>query len=301
MNLNQLRIFHAAARLKSFTRTAEKLYLTQPGISKHIRQIEDYYGVKLFDRIGKKVILTQAGETLFETTKAVFEQIDEAKLKIDDLRGLRGGKLVIGASVTVGVYLLPQVLSQFILKYPDILLSTDISLSREVEEKVLNNRNDIGIVGHDIKDDRLATNRLMTDELLVIVPCHHTWSTRKNIQLDDLLHQTFIVAREGSGTRKTVEDLLNAKGIVLKSKMEFGNTEGVKKAVEAGLGISIVSKHVITREVSQNLLCAIPLSGINTKREFNIIYLKEKYLSDLLKAFLGFLLTAEVNCPIAKT
>jgi DNA-binding transcriptional LysR family regulator len=297
MNLNQLKIFHVAAQLKSFTRAAEKLYLTQPGISKHIKQLEDSYGVKLFDRIGKKVNLTQAGEILLETTKAVFHQIDEAKLKIDDLRGLRGGKLVIGASVTVGVYLLPKVLSHFMLKYPDISLSTDISLSREVEDKVLNNRNDIGIVGHHIKDDRLVTNRFITDELMVIVPCHHKWSKRKQIQPHDLTSQTFIVSREGSGTRKTIEEILNAKGIVLNNKMEFGNTEGVKKAVEAGLGISILSKYVVAREVSLELLCAIPLSGINTKRDINIIYLKEKYLSRLTKAFLDFLKEREVLSP----
>jgi DNA-binding transcriptional LysR family regulator len=289
MNLNQLRVFHVAARLKSFTRAAEKLYLTQPGISKHIRQLEEYYGVKLFDRIGKKVLLTQAGEILLETTKSVFDQIDEAKLKMDDLRGLRGGKLTIGASVTVGIYLLPGVLSRFTLKYPDVFLSTDISLSGEVAEKVLTNRNDIGIVGHTVRDDRLDTNPFMTDRLMVIVPCHHEWSTRKTIRPHDLIHHTFIVAGEGSGTRKTVEDLLKAKGVVLKRKMEFGNTEGVKKAVEAGLGVSIVSEYAIAREVFQHQLCAIPISGFNTKRDFNVIYLKEKYLSEPARAFLDFL------------
>jgi DNA-binding transcriptional LysR family regulator len=290
MNLNQLRIFHAAAQLKSFTRAAEELCLTQPGISKHIRQLEEYYGVKLFDRIGKKVVLTQAGEILQEATKAIFDQIDESKLKIDDLRGLRGGKLIIGASISVGVYLLPKLLSDFVRRYPDILISTDISLSREVEESVLSNLNDIGMVGHPVKNGRLAVNRFMTDELMVIVPCHHQWATRKSIRVHELEDHPFILAREGSGTRKTIEEMLDAKGITLKRKMEFGNTEGVKKAVEAGLGISIVSKYVIAREMSMNLLHAIQLWGVHTRRDFSVIYLKDKYMSDPVKAFLDFLL-----------
>jgi DNA-binding transcriptional LysR family regulator len=290
LNLNQLKIFHVAAQLKSFTRAAEELCLTQPGISKHIRQLEEYYGIKLFDRIGKKVTLTQAGEILLEATKAIFAHIDEAKLKIDDLKGLRGGKLNIGASISVGVYLLPNLLSDFVRKYPDILISTDISLSREVEESVLSHRNDIGLVGHPVKDDRLEVYRFMTDELMVVVPCHHPWSRRRSIKPHELEDQTFILAREGSGTRKTIEEMLDAEGIVLRRKMEFGNTEGVKKAVEAGLGISIVSKYVIAREVSLNLLCTIPLSGVHTRRDFNVIYLKEKYMSNPVKAFLDFLL-----------
>lgn len=289
MNLNQLKIFHAAAESRSFTRAAESLHLTQPGISKHIRQLEDVYGVRLFDRIGKKVTLTRAGEILHETTKKIFHQIDEAKLKIDDLRGLRGGKLLIGASVTVGVYLLPGVLRHFVVKYPEITLSAEISLSREVEDKVLGNQVDIGFVGHPIHDPRMVATRFTTDELVVIVPRRHKLSHRTRIRAHELTSHTFIVAQEGSGTRKAIEGLLHSKGIGLERKMEFGNTEGVKKAVEAGLGISVVSKHVVASEVSLNRLCAVPLSNVNTKRDINIIYLKEKYLSASVKAFLEFL------------
>lgn len=298
MGLNQLKIFHVAAQLKSFTRAAEHLCLTQPGISKHVRQLEDQYGVRLFDRIGKRVVLTQAGQVLFETTKKVFDQIEEAKLKIDDMKGLRGGRLIVGASVTAGIYLLPQLLSRFMAKHPGVCLSTDILLSREVADKVLTNQNDIGIVGHPISDHRLVAEHFADDELVVIVPYRHEWSTRKSIQAHELVDQSFILAREGSGTRKTIEALLNAGSVVLNKTMVFGNTEGVKKAVEAGLGISIVSKYVIQREAALHLLRAIPLSDIDTKREFNVIYLKEKYLSDLVKAFLDFLRKIKRDCRL---
>lgn len=289
MNLNQLRIFHHAARTESFTRAADELYLTQPGVSKHIRHLEDHLGVRLFDRLGKQVRLTQAGEILFETTQAVFRRIDAVKRKLDDLKGLRGGKLKIAASITFGVYVLPEVLGRFTLEYPDIKLSTDLCLSRRVEEKVLANQNDIGIVGHPTRDDRLATERLLSDELVVIVPPGHVWSKRKYIKPRHLMDHPLIVARIGSGTREAVEEILKNNGLVLKSKMAFGNTEGVKKAVEAGLGISIVSKNVVKREVSQDLLVALPLSGIPTKRDFNLIYLKDKYLGAPVRAFVEFL------------
>ncbi len=292
-NLNQLRVFHTVAKLQSFTRAADALCLTQPGISKHIKQLEGHYGVRLFDRLGKKVILTQAGEILFGKAQGMFEQLNEAKVQIDDMKSLTGGKISIGASVTIGVYVLPNLLGDFIRRYPSIQISLDISLSQEIEGKVLSNSLDLGFVGHAVRSERLSIQRFLTDELVVIVPSEHSWAKRKAILPRQLIAQPFLVSREGSGTRSTIEDRLRSKGITLNRIMEFGNTECVKKAVEAGLGISIVSKHVITKEVSSNSLRSIPLTGITTKRDFYIIYLKEKYLNNPVKAFLGFLKDAD--------
>lgn len=294
MNLNQLMVFHKVAKLQSFTRAAETLCLTQPGISKHIKQLEEYYGVRLFDRLGKKVILTQAGEILFGKTAVMFEHLDEAKVQINDMKSLTGGKISIGASVTIGVYVLPNLLGDFIRRYPSIEISLDISLSQEIEGKVLSNSLDLGFVGHPVKDERLSIHRFLTDELVIILHPEHYWAKRKTIQPHQLTDQPFLVSREGSGTRSTVEERLRSKGIHLNRVMEFGNTECVKKAVEAGLGISIISKHVIAREVSLNLIRSIPLTGITTKRDFYIIHLKDKYLNNLVQAFLDFLKASEI-------
>jgi DNA-binding transcriptional LysR family regulator len=289
MNLNQLTVFHKVAKLQSFTRAADALCLTQPGISKHIKQLEEYYGVRLFDRLGKKVILTQAGEILFGKTEVMFEHLNEAKVQIDDMKSLTGGKICIGASITIGVYVLPNLLGDFIRRYPSIEISLDISLSQEIEKKVLSNALDLGFVGHPVKDERVSVHRFLADELVVIVHPEHHWAKRKTIQPHQLVDQPFLVSGEGSGTRRTIEEKLRSKGIHLTRIMEFGNTECVKKGVEAGLGISIISKQVIAREVSLNLIRSIPLTGIMIKRNFNLIYLKDKYLNHLVQAFLDFL------------
>jgi DNA-binding transcriptional LysR family regulator len=298
MNLNQLRVFHSVAKLRSFTRAADALCLTQPGISKHIKQLEAHYGVRLFDRLGKKVILTQAGEILFDKAEVMFEQLNEAKIQIDDMKSLTGGKISIGASVTIGVYVLPKLLGNFIRRYPSIKISTDISLSQEIEGKVLSNSLDLGFVGHPVRDERLSIQRFLIDELVVIVPPDHRWAKRKTIQAHQLVDQPFLISREGSGTRRTIEEQLRAKGIMLNSIMEFGNTECVKKAVEAGLGISIISKYAVAREVSLDLIRSIRLTGIETRRDFYIIYLRDKYLNNPVKAFLGFLKDTEISSII---
>ena len=298
MNLNQLRVFHRVAKLQSFTRAADTLCLTQPGISKHIKQLEAHYGVKLFDRLGKKVVLTQAGEILFDKTEVMFAQLNEAKVQIDDMKSLAGGTLSIGASITIGVYVLPKLLGNFIRRYPSIKISTDISLSQEIEGKVVSNSLDLGFVGHPVRDERLSIHRFLTDELILIVPPDHRWAKRKTVQSPQLVDEAFLISREGSGTRSTIEERLRSRGITLNRVMEFGNTECVKKAVEAGLGISIISKYAVAREVSLDLIRSIRLTGINTRRDFYIIYLRDKYLNNLVKAFLGFLKDTAISSII---
>jgi DNA-binding transcriptional LysR family regulator len=298
MNLNQLRVFHAVATLHSFTRAADALCLTQPGISKHIKQLEAYYGVRLFDRLGKKVILTQAGEILFNKTDVMFEQLKEAKVQIDDMKSLAGGMVSIGASVTIGVYVLPRLLGNFMRRYPSIKISTDISLSQEIEGKVLSNFLDLGFVGHPVRDERLSILWFLTDELVVIVPPDHRWAKRQSIQSHQLADEPFLISREGSGTRRTIEERLRSKGITLNRVMEFGNIEGVKNAVEAGLGISIISKYAIAREVSLDLIRSVRLAGIETRRDFYIIYRRDKYLNNLIKTLLFFLKDAEIPSVI---
>ncbi len=286
------------AQLHSFTRAADALCLTQPGISKHIKQLEAYYGVRLFDRLGKKVVLTQAGEILFEKTERMFEQLKEAKVHIDDMKSLAGGMVSIGASVTIGVYVLPRLLGDFMRRYPSIKISTDISLSQEIEGKVLSNSLDLGFVGHPVRDERLSILLFLTDELVAIVPPDHRWAKRQTIQSHQLVDEPFLISREGSGTRRTIEERLRSKGITLNRVMEFGNIEGVKNAVEAGLGISIISKYAVAREVSLDLIRSIRLTGIETKRDFCIIYRRDKYLNNLIKTLLFFLKDAAIASVI---
>ena len=287
LNLNQLRIFHTAAELLSFSRAAEELNLTQPGISKHIQGLERYYGTRLFSRLGKRIILTQAGEVLFRITREVFRLLDESEARINDLESLTAGKLSIGASITIGTYILPELLVVFRNKYPEVALAIDISLSQQVADKVIDNTLEIGLIGHLPDHGKLFTKQFKTDSLVLIVSSEHPWTTRTSpVRVNELVDQPFLLPQLGSGTRKIVEAVLARTEIVLKQSIVLGTTEGVKRGVEAGLGISIISRSVVAGELSAGRIRSIPITGLNLQRNFYFIYHKDRYLSEAARAFL---------------
>lgn len=292
VNLDQLRIFQAVAQSRSFTRAAGLVHLTQPGISKHIKQMEQYYGVPLFDRTGKKVTLTGAGEILSEATQEIMAVIDTAERRIEDLKGLRGGKLRLGASFPVGVYLLPTVLATFRKRNPGVQLTLEISLSETIESRILANDLDLGLVSYEPHDSRLLARAFMTDHLVVILPRNHKWAAKTRIKPEDLRAETFVVAARGAGTRAVVEERLGAMGIVLDNVLEFGNLEGVKHAVEAGLGISIQARSVVRREISAGSLRALTLTRMDPRIQYLYIHRKNRHLSHAAREFLALLPTA---------
>jgi DNA-binding transcriptional LysR family regulator len=298
INLDRLRIFQAVAETRSFTRAAEVVHLTQPGISKHIRQMEEYYGTLLFDRLGKKVALTHAGEILAEATQEIMASVTAAEQRIEELKGLRGGRLVIGASFALGIYLLPGVLAAFRKRYPAVEVTVDISLSAKIMAKILANKLDLGLVNQDTHDPRLHARQFMTDDLFVIIPRHHRWAKKKRIRPQELLGETFIVAARGAGVRAVIEERLKEKGIVLTNVVDFGNVEGVKRAVEAGLGVSIQPQSVVQRELSAGSLTGVSLAGLDAKLGRFYICRKDKHLSNAAKAFLALLQTPSAETGV---
>lgn len=289
INLDQLRIFQAVAQSRSFTRAAAIVHLTQPGISKHIRQMEEYFGVPLFDRAGRKVTLTETGAILFEATQGIMAIIDVAEQRIEDLKGLRGGRLRLGTSFPVGVYLLPAVLARFRKLHPAVEVTLDITVSGSIGPKLLANEIDLGLVSYEPRDPRLVARAFMTDELVVIVARDHRWTTKRRIKPQELIDETIIVAARGAGTRTVVEERLRALGIELHNVLEFGNLEGVKHAVEAGLGISIQARSVVQREVASGSLHAIRLAGMDARIQFSYVWRKNGHLSYAAKALVGLL------------
>jgi DNA-binding transcriptional LysR family regulator len=289
INLSQLRIFQAVAQTRSFTRAAEVVHLTQPGISKHIKQMEEYYGIPLFDRLGKKVALTQAGIILLGASQEVTVSIENAEQRIDDLKGLRGGRLVLGTSFPIGVYILPRVLAAFRESYPSVEVVLEISLSEKVNARILSNRLDLGLVTHRVNDPRLLSQEFMTDQMVAIFPVNHHWAVKQRITAQDLLGETFIVAAQGAGTRAVLEERLHEKGLRLQNLLDFGNLEGVKHAVEAGLGVSIQARSVVRREVANGSLLACPLADIDDSLEYLYVSRKDKHLSNAAQAFLALL------------
>lgn len=287
-NLNRLKVFHVTAGMQSFTRAAEALFLTQPGISKYIKDLEEYYGTRLFDRLGKKVVLTQAGEILYARTETIFGMIDQMKVELDELQGMDRGVLHIGASITLGVYVLPEVLGRFRTRYPRVNINLDITVNSQVAENIIANRIDVGFLGAPVNDERIKIEPFMQDDLVLIVPVSHEWSLRDAVDPHDLPGVTFIYPRQGSGTRDIIEKRLAAAGIVLKNTLEIGHTEAVKKAVEAGLGVSILSRNAVLREEHLGIIKPLCVSGIDLKRTFCFAYRKDKYLSRVTGTFLQF-------------
>jgi len=289
INLDRLRIFQAVAEARSFTRAAEVVHLTQPGISKHIKQMEEYYGIPLFDRLGKRVALTQAGEILSEATEEIMASAAAAEQRIEELKGLHGGKLVLGASFALGIYVLPGVLAAFRKRYPAVDVTVDISLSAKIMAKILANKLELGLVSQEAHDPRLFARQFMTDELIAVVPSNHPWANRKRIRPQELMKETFIVAARGAGVRAAVEERLKEKGIVLTNVIDFGNVEGVKRAVEAGLGISIQPRSVVQRELSAGSLRGVSLAGLDDKLGRFYVGRRDKHLSNAAQAFLALL------------
>jgi DNA-binding transcriptional LysR family regulator len=289
INLDQLRIFKAVAQSRSFTRAADLVHLTQPGISKHIKQMEEYFGVPLFNRSGRKATLTEVGGILFEATQEIMATIDAAERRIDDLKGLKGGKLQLVTSFPIGVYLLPAVLARFRKQYPAVEVVLDIALSDTIGPKLLANEIDLGLVTYEPRDARLMARTFMTDELVVIVGRKHRWAAKTRIKPQELGGETFIVAARGAGTRTVVEERLRALGIVMPNVLEFGNLEGVKHAVEAELGISIQARSVVKREVASGSLRAIKLAGMDSTIEFLYVWRKNAHLSHAARALIGLL------------
>jgi len=288
VNLNQLKVFHVAAREGSFTKAAEILCLTQPGISKYIKDLEEYYGVRLFDRLGKRVALTQAGEILYRRTDSIFGMIEQVKVELDELQGLDRGALTVGSSITLGVYVLPEILGRFRAAYPHIDISLDITMNRQVAENVLANRVDVGFLGAPVEDERLKMEAFMQDELVLIIPGSHRWARRDAVEALDLSGETFIYPRRGSGTRDVIEKRMAASGVVLRNTLEIGHTEAVKKAVEVGLGVSILSKAVVVREERLGVIKTLRIVGMDLKRPCYFAYRKDKYLSRVTSTFLQY-------------
>ena len=272
---------------RSFTRAAEVVHLTQPGISKHIKQMEEYYGVPLFDRLGKKVALTQAGEILLEATQEIMASITAAEQRIEDLKGLRGGKLVLGASFPVGIYFLPSVLAAFRKQHPAVEVTLDISLGERIVARILANKLDLGMVSREVHDPRLVCKEFMKDELIAIAPRNHRWARKKQIKPKELLEETFVEAARGAGIRAVVEERLRDEGVVLTNVLDFGNLEGAKRAVEVGLGVSIQPQSVVQREISAGSLLGVGVAGMNVEFAHFYVHRKDKHLSSAANAFLG--------------
>lgn len=293
MNSSQLRAFLAVAQHGSFSKAAETLYLTQPAISKQVQALEELLGVRLFDRVGRSILLTQAGTILHHHARIAFQTLEEARETITQLRGLQRGHLRISAASTIGTYMLPQPLGELKAQYPGIEVSLAITNKAQVVQQVLNHEAELGFVGPPVEPAELEREEYLLDELVLIMAPTHRLAQQDSVPVAELAEEVFILREQGSGTREIMEEELSRVRVSLKKAMELGSTEAIKQAVSANLGVSIVSKFAISLEILQERLAVAKLPDLNLRRQLFIIHHGGRTLSPAAQEFSALLRRSE--------
>jgi DNA-binding transcriptional LysR family regulator len=293
LTFRQLEVFLAIARAGSFRRAAEALHLSQPALSQHVAELERLLGARLFDRLSRTVKLTEAGRVLEDHAHRLFATVASAREVIADLGGLKRGSLVVGASTTPGIYVLPRLIAAFRHRYPGINLTVQIGNSAVIEERIRANELDLGVVGgHALHAGEECLTAGLVDELLLAVPAGHRWARRREVAPGLLTTERLLIREPGSATRLVTERALQRHGVRLGASMELGHTEAIKQAVMAGLGIAFISVHAVRGEVASRRLAALRLKGVRIRRHFHVIHNEARTLGASARAFICLLETA---------
>ncbi len=292
MEDHKLKVFCTVAETKSFSKTSEIIHLTQPAVSLQIQSLEETYETKLFDRTGNTITLTPSGEVLYNYAKDILALYAEAEKEIGKITGLIKGSVMIGASSTIGNYVLPNVIVEFKKLHPKIRINVVIGNTKNIEELVRSGAIDFGVVEGTITKQKIISEPIINDELTVIIPPFHPWTKRKTISVLELTKEPFILREEGSGTRLYIEKFLHDHGIVLsdlKIVMSLGGIESIKLAVENGIGISIISKWAARKELKYGTLKSIGLREEPMTRTFTLIQAKHNVGTYAVDEFLAYL------------
>jgi DNA-binding transcriptional LysR family regulator len=292
MDDHKLKVFCTVAETKSFSKTSEIIHLTQPAVSLQIQALEEIYETKLFDRSSSTVTLTPAGEVLYKYAKEILALYATAEKVIGKLTGLVKGSITIGACSNIGNYLLPSVITDFRKTHLKTKIHLLVSNTKRVIELLNSGNIDIGIVEGDVVRQKMIVKKLISDELLLIVPPNHPWAKKKEVSISDLTKEPFIFREAGSGTRQMMEKFLSRHGITpqdMKVSVVLGSTEAIKDAVENGLGVSIISRWAARKENKYGTLRLLSLKEEKMVRDFSLIINKNSVSSNALDEFLTFL------------
>ncbi|MBU0656766.1 MAG: LysR family transcriptional regulator [Gammaproteobacteria bacterium] len=290
MSDRRLQVFHAVARLLSFTKAAEVLHMTQPAVTFQIRQLEDQFDTRLFDRTHNRVSLTEAGRVVFEYAEKIFELYGEMENAIREMTNDISGSLTIGASTTISEYMLPALLGEFNSQNPDVRLRLRVSNTEGIVSMVENNVIDLGVVEGLVNNKNLLVEVCRKDDLVLIVPPKHALADRKSVKLKDVMTYAFICREEGSGTREVILDYMYSLGMdkhAMNNCLELGSPEAVKGAVEAGMGLTIVSRASISKELKLGSLVAVPLDP-PLSRDFSFVRQRQKFKVRAMEELLEF-------------
>lgn len=291
MDLRKLEVFCTLVELKSFTKTAEAVRLSQPTVSEHIRNLEQLLNQKLVDRLGRQVEATPVGKVLYTHARKILRLQQEALQAVDEYCGKLSGRIMLGSGTIPGTYILPQLISDFRQQYPEIKATLNISGSRIIARQVLDGELEIGVLGAHWNEPALEWTPVFSDELTLIVHPQHPWANLSSVSCRQLVQEPFILRETGSGTRKVIAQLLAEQSIGendLREVAEIGSTAAIKEAVKAGIGISILSKRAALDDVECGRLVMLSINELQLVRPFYLIQRKKRQLAPVAAEFVEF-------------
>ena len=301
--LHQLKVFEAVARHNSFTRAAEELFLTQPTVSMQVKQLTKAVGLPLFDQVGKRLYLTEAGQQLLLASREIFDRLDQIEMTVADLKGLKQGKLRL-AVITTAKYFVPRLLGPFCQKYPGIDIALQVTNHRGITERLGENLDDLYIVSQLPEGLNLSYHPVLENPLVVLAAASHPLVGQKQIPIESLADEPFIMREPGSGTRKSVQELFDRHGVSVKVRLELGSNEAIKQAIAGGLGISVLSRHTLALEGATEQLAILDVQEFPIQNQWYVIYPKGKQLSIVAQTFFEYLLQEakeiahQINAPL---
>lgn len=292
-DLRQLEVFRKVVELKSFSKAAEAVFLAQASVSERIATLESAVGTKLLDRLGRQVLPTRAGELLYKHAVLLLDMKRTAAQEIQNFLGVKQGEIRIGGSTIPGEYIFPKVLGLFRKKYPLVSVILTIADTKEIEGLVLDSNLELGVIGSRSSHKNLIHYKLWEDELVLALPAKHRWAKKKEISVEELSEEPFIMREVGSGTLRIMEEYLrisqsegtNSLNVVA----HLGTSTAVKEGIKAGLGISILSSRAVETEIKAGILKALKVKGLSMSRSFYLIRDRRKIASPLCQAMLDFL------------
>lgn len=283
MNFNQLRTFYFTVKNGSVSAAAEALNVSQPAVTKQIQQLQSAYGIKFLNRFGKKMVLTDAGEALYDFADRIFTIENQIEEKIRAFQQRKSGRIRIHTAESFGAYYLPSIVNLFKKTYPQMDIAANIFLPQQVIENTLRLDNDLGFIPCPFHHKKLVVREVLEDRIVLIAPPSHPFTRKILLRPRDLEGQSMIMHERGSATRNIVDEFIQKHRLSVFVTLELSSNEGIKRAVEQGIGLSLISANVVSEEVRRKKLKAIPLSDQSLKRKFYMIHHKDKYISQPLK------------------
>lgn len=289
LNVHQLHIFYTVADRGSFSAAAQALHMTQPAVTMQVQALEERYGTKLLNRTTKRLELTEAGHWLLPQARKAVELLRDTDARMIRFVEELKGRLQFAASLTIGEYVLPRLLGTFLRLHPGLSVNMKVMNTTEIVDAVSHQGLEFGLIEAPCEQPGMLAEPVMDDELMLVAPADHPFAARESVTLDEVLSQPLVLREKGSGTRQVVEDELWRHDVEernLKVVSEFGSTAAIKSAVEAGLGLTVLSVWTIKHETALGLLKTVPIDGVSFQRKFYAVRLPSSLLSLPAAAFM---------------